>query len=150
MVRTYPEENLLPADALLQLAVQVLELETVLVSLLDGDHKNVLAATGFVDSGISMDPPAICHWSLVPSLHQMVIVEDTLEDARWGPFYVSHLGPSLALCSCQSIKWLTLAGLVGVRPAFATPYETVRFQCDPFIRIMLGGCRSPLMMLEAM
>lgn len=54
----------------------MLELDTVLVSLLDGDRKNVLAATGFVESGISMDPPAICHWSLVPSLHQMVIVED--------------------------------------------------------------------------
>ena len=29
-------------------------------------------------------------------------------------------------------------------------YEIVRFQCVPFIRIMLGGCQSPLMMLEAM
>lgn len=37
---------------------------------------------GVYQSGISMDPPAICHWSLVPYLHQMVIVEDTLKDAR--------------------------------------------------------------------
>ena len=67
---------------MLQLARQVLGIETMLVSLIDGNKKYVLTATGFVAPGISMEPPAICHWSLVPSLHEMVIVEDTWADAR--------------------------------------------------------------------
>ena len=70
------------ADTLLELAVAVLGMETMLVSLLDGNQKYILAASGFLTPGMSLDPPAICHWSLVPSLHQMVVVEDTLEDAR--------------------------------------------------------------------
>ena len=70
------------ADTVLQLACKVLSMETMLVALLDGNRKFVITATGMVSAGISMEPPAICHWSLVPSLHQMVIVEDTLEDAR--------------------------------------------------------------------
>lgn len=73
---------MLRADTLLELAVAVLGMETMLVSLLDGDRKYMLVATGFLTPGMSLDPPAICHWSLVPSLHQMVVVEDTLEDAR--------------------------------------------------------------------
>lgn len=76
---------MLCADTLLQLAVSVLGMETIVVSLLDGNQKYMLAATGFVTPGMSMEPPAICHWSLVPSLHQMVVVEDTLEDARQDP-----------------------------------------------------------------
>lgn len=60
----------------------VLGMETMLVSLLDGNKKYILSASGFLTPGMSLDPPAICHWSLVPSLHQMIIVEDTLEDAR--------------------------------------------------------------------
>ena len=76
------KRSALHADTLLELAVAVLGMETMLVSILDGNQKFMLAASGFLTSGISLDPPAICHWSLVPSLHQMVIVEDTLEDAR--------------------------------------------------------------------
>ena len=60
----------------------VLGMETMLVSVLDGNQKFVLAASGFLTPGMSLDPPAICHWALVPSLHQMVVVEDTLKDAR--------------------------------------------------------------------
>ncbi len=70
------------ADTLLELAVAVLGMETMLVSLLDGNRKFILAASGFITPGMSLDPPAICHWSLVPSLHQMIVVEDTLKDAR--------------------------------------------------------------------
>ncbi|CAL5218358.1 g20 [Coccomyxa viridis] len=69
-------------DTLLELAVAVLGMETMLVSLLDGNRKFILAASGFITPGMSLDPPAICHWSLVPSLHQMIVVEDTLKDAR--------------------------------------------------------------------
>ena len=70
------------ADTLLELAVAVLGMETMLVSLLDGNQKFLLSASGFLTPGMSLDPPAICHWSLVPSLHQMVIIEDTQKDAR--------------------------------------------------------------------
>lgn len=59
-----------------------------MVSLLDGEKKFIKCGTGLVKGGgISLDPPAICHWSLVPTLHQMVIVEDTHEDARCACIY---------------------------------------------------------------
>ena len=67
----------------MNLACQVLGIHTIMVSLLDGEKKFIKCGTGLVaGGGISLDPPAICHWSLVPTLHQMVIVEDTHQDAR--------------------------------------------------------------------
>lgn len=70
-------------DAILDLACQVLGIHTIMVSLLDGEKKFIKCGTGLVaGGGISLDPPAICHWSLVPTTHQMVIVEDTHQDAR--------------------------------------------------------------------
>ena len=70
------------ADPILQLATSVLGVSTIMVSLLDGDKKFVKNAAGFVPDGAVIEPPAICHWSLVPQVHQMVVVEDTLLDAR--------------------------------------------------------------------
>ncbi|KAK9916182.1 hypothetical protein WJX75_009766 [Coccomyxa subellipsoidea] len=79
-VGTPPDPNI---DHILDLACTVLGVETIMVSLLDGEKKFVKCGTGLVKGGgISLDPPAICHWSLVPTLHQMVIVEDTHQDAR--------------------------------------------------------------------
>lgn len=72
------------ADNILQLACQVLSMKTILVSLLDGQKlfiKNT-GPGGIVQSGIALTPPDVCHWSLVPTLHQMVVVEDTHQDAR--------------------------------------------------------------------
>lgn len=73
---------LLHADILLQLATQVLKMENICVVLLDGNKAVTPMATGFLVPGLAYDPPGICHWSLVPSINQMIIVEDTLEDAR--------------------------------------------------------------------
>ncbi|BDA44489.1 probable mitogen-activated protein kinase kinase kinase 11 at C-terminar half [Coccomyxa sp. Obi] len=79
-VNTPPDPKI---DAILDLACQVLGIHTIMVSLLDGEKKFIKCGTGLVaGGGISLDPPAICHWSLVPTLHQMAIVEDTHQDAR--------------------------------------------------------------------
>lgn len=62
----------------------MLGVPTIMVSLLDGQKKFIKCGTGLVaGGGISLDPPAICHWSLVPTLHQVIIVEDTHQDARF-------------------------------------------------------------------
>jgi hypothetical protein len=54
-----------------------------MVSLLDGGQTFVVkSAAGFVPPGTMLTPPGICHWSLVPQIHQMVVIEDTLLDAR--------------------------------------------------------------------
>ena len=83
MLQARPDLVLAPcAEAILQLASTVLGVSTIMVSLLDGYKKFVRNATGFVSSGAAIEPPAICHWSLVPQVHQMVVVEDTLLDAR--------------------------------------------------------------------
>jgi hypothetical protein len=71
------------ADDILQLACTVLQINTIMVALLDGGRLFVKGSAGFLESGLSLQPPTICHWSLVPTLHQMVIVEDTHKDARY-------------------------------------------------------------------
>jgi hypothetical protein len=71
------------AEPILALASKILGLGSIFVSLLDGDQKfTVKSAKGFIPEGAKPRAPGICHWSLVPQVHQMVIIEDTLADAR--------------------------------------------------------------------
>ncbi len=89
------KRSALHADTLLELAVAVLGMETMLVSLLDGNRKFILAASGFLTSGHVPGPsrPSATGRS-VPSLHQMVVVEDTLEGRQASsctlPRHLSH------------------------------------------------------------
>ena len=71
------------AEPILQLAINILGVGSIMVSLLDGERKFVVkSAAGFVPPQTMLTPPGICHWSLVPQVHQMVVIEDTLLDAR--------------------------------------------------------------------
>ena len=74
---------ILSAEPILQLAINILGVGSIMVSLLDGQKKFVVkSAAGFVPPETMLTPPGICHWSLVPQVHQMVVIEDTLLDAR--------------------------------------------------------------------
>ena len=74
---------LCPAEPILELASNILGLGSIFVSLLDGDRSFVVkSARGFIPAGALPKAPGICHWSLVPQVHQMVVIEDTLLDAR--------------------------------------------------------------------
>ena len=75
--------NLPPAEPILQLAINILGVGSIMVSLMDGDREFVVkSAAGFVPPQTMVAPPGICHWNLVPQVHQMVVIEDTLLDAR--------------------------------------------------------------------
>lgn len=107
------------ADHILDLACTVLGVETIMVSLLDGEKKFVKCGTGLVKGGgISLDPPAICHWSLVPTLHQMVIVEDTHQDARRGRVPVQS-----CLCMYKVHRLLAPKGPIQTAPCCTRGFQ---------------------------
>ena len=67
---------------LLELATHLLGIETMAVTLLDGKREVTLVATPCITLEAASPATGSCRWVLVPTLHHMVIVEDTLADPR--------------------------------------------------------------------
>lgn len=76
------------SGTLLELATQLLGIETMAVTLLDGNREVTRVATGFINLEATSKAPGSCRWVLLPTSHHMVIVEDTLRNPRQAPLIV--------------------------------------------------------------
>ena len=73
---------MISADSILELLRGLMKVDTVCVSMINDDCVSLKQSYGEVSEGCSFEAPGFCFWSLVPEQPQVLIVEDTLLDAR--------------------------------------------------------------------
>ncbi|KAK9834124.1 hypothetical protein WJX81_000060 [Elliptochloris bilobata] len=74
-----PEPNIEP---ILELACTVFGISVAMVALVDGERVFIRNCFGDTSMVGLRPPPNLCNWTLVPSSHQVLVVEDTMLDAR--------------------------------------------------------------------
>jgi hypothetical protein len=71
------------AESTLRLACKVFDVETATVSLLTGERIYLVGACGALPVCVCPDRWGFCGWSFLNPNHELNVVENMLEDARY-------------------------------------------------------------------
>ncbi len=72
------------ADGMLTMLCSCFGMESAALTLLTGQAIHVCHANGDLAPGICPDRWGFCGWSFLSPHHEVMVVEDLAEDARWG------------------------------------------------------------------
>ena len=74
--------SVLLAESILALVRELTKIDTVCLSLLIDGCVYLKQTCGDMAEDCSVAAPGFCYWSLVPEQPQVIVIEDTLLDAR--------------------------------------------------------------------